>query len=147
MLINKENLPLVAEDFMNEVHYEDIDLINTLYKHILEFIKEESIENKMLVINTYKQWYSHTVNHFKGEEKKMLELNFPPYIVHKSEHDNCLQRMVYILDSFKKDNNIKQLKEYLENDVTTWLINHIQTMDTVTAMFFKSGISPCHAQH
>ena len=33
MLINKDDLPLVAEEFMNYVHYEDVDIINDLYEN------------------------------------------------------------------------------------------------------------------
>ena len=31
MLINKDSLPLVAMDFMNNTHFEDVDLINEIY--------------------------------------------------------------------------------------------------------------------
>ncbi len=33
MLINKNDLPLVAEDFMNDVHFEDVEIINNLYEN------------------------------------------------------------------------------------------------------------------
>ena len=145
MLINKEDLPLVAEDFMNEVHYEDIEIINDLHNKLLNYLNNTTKENKTIVIDAYKHWYSHTVTHFKSEEDKMVQLNFPPYLIHKSEHDNCLKKMGLILDDFTQNNNTQSLKNYLESDLIDWLINHIQTMDTVTAMFFKSGISPCSA--
>ena len=37
MLINKDNLPLVAMDFMNNTHFEDVDIINELYENILNY--------------------------------------------------------------------------------------------------------------
>ena len=42
MLINKNDLPLVAMDFMNDTHFEDVEIINELYKYILEYEKEQN---------------------------------------------------------------------------------------------------------
>ncbi|MGB0989300.1 MAG: bacteriohemerythrin [Halarcobacter sp.] len=145
MLINKNDLPLVAEDFMNDVHYEDVDIINDLYEKLLNYIDSETKENKNIVIDAYQNWYDHTVSHFKGEEDKMIELNFPPYMMHKGEHEKCLEQMRQVLDYFIKNDDKEFLKSYLELDLINWLVNHIQTMDTVTAMFFKTGMSPCSA--
>ncbi|WP_417334189.1 bacteriohemerythrin [Halarcobacter sp.] len=145
MLINKNDLPLVAEDFMNDVHYEDVDIINDLYEKLLNYIVSETKENKNIVIDAYQDWYDHTVSHFKGEEDKMIELNFPPYMMHKGEHEKCLEQMRQVLDYFIKNDDKEFLKSYLELDLINWLVNHIQTMDTVTAMFFKTGMSPCSA--
>jgi len=145
MLINKDDLPLVAEDFMNDVHYEDVDIINNLYEKLLNYIDSETKENKNIVIDAYQDWYDHTVSHFKGEEDKMIELNFPPYMMHKGEHEKCLEQMRQVLDYFIKNDDKEFLKSYLELDLINWLVNHIQTMDTVTAMFFKTGMSPCSA--
>jgi len=145
MLIDKNNLPVVAQDFMNEVHVEDVDIINELYENILSYENEQNETNKEIVTNTYEKWFEHTVNHFKGEEDKMLELNFPPYMMHKGEHDNCLRIMDEVLRNFKNTSDVNTLKTYLENDLLNWLINHIQTMDTITAQFFSTGLSPCQA--
>lgn len=146
MLIDKNNLPLVAEDFMNDVHFEDVDIINELYENILSYENEPNESNKDKLVSLYEEWFKHTINHFKGEEDKMIELKFPPYIVHKGEHDNCLRVMEELLINFKNNSDIDALKNYFERDLISWLINHIQTMDTVTAMFFSTGLSPCHAR-
>lgn len=143
MLINKNNLPLVAEDFMNEVHFEDVQIINDLHQKLLNYINEQTSENKTILVDAYEDWYDHTVSHFKGEEDKMLELNFPPYMMHKSEHERCLENMRIVLKEFIKKDDSDMLKQYFEVDLVSWLTNHIQTMDTVTANFFKTGQSPC----
>ena len=145
MLINKKNLPLVAEDFMNDTHFEDVDIINELYENVIAYKNEKNEEKKSKVLKTYEKWYEHTVNHFKTEEDKMLEMNFPPYMMHQGEHESCLEKMRNILKYFDETNDEKALLEYLEKDLTNWLIIHIQTMDTVTAMFFKTGRSPCQS--
>lgn len=147
MLINKDKLPLVAQDFMNDVHLEDVEIINELHQNVLAYKSNKTKENKENIIYTYEKWYSHTENHFKGEEAMMIKLNFPPYLMHKGEHDRCLQKMEEVLQNFISSEDEETLLNYLENDLINWLINHIQTMDTVTAMFFQTGLSPCSAMH
>jgi hemerythrin len=143
MLIDKENIPLVAMDFMNDVHAEDVDIINELFDLVLEYEKDSTNSNKNLIDSKYQEWYNHTVEHFHGEEVMMQEKNFPPYLFHKGEHDKALEKMNEVFNNWKNINDIMILKCYLIEELPQWLNNHIKTMDTVTAMFLKTGLSPC----
>jgi hemerythrin len=143
MLIDKDQLPLVAMEFMNEVHLEDVDIINALYELIEEYEVQPSQSTKEQINTKFIEWFEHTVLHFKGEEDLMLEKGFPPYPVHQGEHTNGLAQMERIFDHWKAHGDIQTLKVYFTQEMLPWLINHIQTMDTVTANFFKSGASPC----
>eukprot|EP01029_Cantina_marsupialis_P013595 TRINITY_DN301471_c1_g1_i1.p1 TRINITY_DN301471_c1_g1~~TRINITY_DN301471_c1_g1_i1.p1 ORF type:complete len:147 (+),score=14.36 TRINITY_DN301471_c1_g1_i1:124-564(+) len=143
MLIDKNNLPLVAMDFMNDVHIEDVIIINDLYELILSYENNPSKKNEEEIDKKYMQWYNHTVRHFQGEEKEMLSNGFPPFQVHKFEHDNALEMMNEKFTQWQDSRDINALKKYINSDLISWLINHIQTMDTVTAMFLKTGMSPC----
>ena len=73
----------------------------------------------------------------------MREMGFPPYAMHKGEHDRVIVIMAELLSDWKQTRNVKPLKIYLIEVLPLWLKNHILTMDTVTARFFKTGISPC----
>lgn len=143
MLINKDTLPLVAMEFMNETHLEDVDIINALYDSILKYKEEENSNNFNDVSTKYQEWFTHTVNHFQNEEIKMQEMQFPPYLMHKGEHDNALHIMDKVFREWSENRDSSKLKEYLEEYLKPWLLNHIQGMDTVTASFFKTGLSPC----
>jgi hemerythrin len=147
MLIDKKALPLVAMDFMNEVHLEDVDIINQLFEQILHYEKNPTIENEENINTLYKKWYDHTVAHFQAEEVEMKAKSFPPYPVHKGEHEYALERMDQVFKQWKETKEINLLKTYFTEELVPWLANHIQTMDTVTAMFFKTGLSPCAMQH
>lgn len=46
MLIEKQNMPMVAMEFMNDVHGEDIDIINELFGLILDYEKNPTNELK-----------------------------------------------------------------------------------------------------
>lgn len=139
MLINKNKLPMVAVEFMNQVHLEDLNLINELYELITTYEKAPTSQNKEKINSMYSQWFEHTINHFKTEEEKMLQLNFPPYQMHKSEHDRALNLMDNLFRKWNQTNDINILKNYFEKELPSWLVQHIQTMDTVTARFFKSA--------
>ncbi|MEA3353906.1 MAG: hemerythrin family protein [Campylobacterota bacterium] len=143
MLIDKENMPIVAMEFMNDVHSEDIDIINELFELILAYEKEPNKQNKQSLNQKYKEWFDHTVEHFKGEEIMMEQKQFPPYPFHKGEHDNALATMDNVFKKWEKTGDIQILKQYFIETLPAWLIQHIQSMDTVTAMFFKTGLSPC----
>eukprot|EP01155_Anaeramoeba_flamelloides_P032871 Anaeramoba_flamelloidesa95277_16.p1 GENE.a95277_16~~a95277_16.p1 ORF type:complete len:147 (+),score=7.14 a95277_16:8-448(+) len=143
MLIDKNNLPLVAMDFMNDVHMEDVDIINELYDLVLKYEQNPLVENAQKIDTKYEEWFEHTVNHFKGEEIEMEQKGFPPFMVHKGEHDNALNVMDNIYKQWQTSRDITILKNYLGVTLPDWLTNHIQTMDTITAMFFKTGLSPC----
>ncbi len=143
MLINKNNLPLVAMEFMNVTHFEDVDIINELYEKILDYEKDSSNLNFEDLKSKYIEWIVHTENHFATEEKEMREKVFFAYSFHKAEHDSNLYEINRVLENFQVEKDISKLKSYFENNLVSWLINHIQSMDTVTAMFFKTGMSPC----
>ena len=143
MLIDKTDLPVVAMDFMNDVHEEDREIINELFELILTYENEATSLNQNNLNSKYKQWIAHTVAHFEGEEVKMRELNFPPYAMHKGEHDNALAQMNSIFTQWNESQDIKILKTYFIEIMPKWLVQHIQTMDTVTASFFRTGLSPC----
>ena len=145
MLINKDSLPQVAMDFMNETHNEDVDIINALFELVLVCENDSSEANVNALSQKYQEWFEHTIEHFSTEEEKMQEMLFPPYPMHKGEHEKALHTMDTVFRNWKKDSDIKALKNYLENELPSWLTHHIQTMDTVTAMFFKTGMSPCSA--
>lgn len=143
MLIDKNNLPLVDAEFMNNTHFEDVDLINKIYENIEIFEKNNSNENFENLKSTYKEWINHTVKHFLTEEEEMQKRGFFAYPFHKGEHDRNIEDIKAVWIDFEENRDIEALKNYIEYDLINWLVNHIRSMDTVTARFFKTGMSPC----
>ena len=141
MIIAQDEITQVAMEFMNEVHKEDVDIINTIFEHILNYDNTE--KSAIAIDELYEGWIAHTVNHFNNEEIKMQEMRFTPYLAHKGEHDRALQEMRDLFATWQEQRNIKALKIYFIEILPAWLHNHISTMDTVTARFFATGESPC----
>ena len=130
-------------DFMNDVHHEDLDIINDLFELVLQYENDPTSTNETALNSKYKEWLEHTIAHFQREEVLMAEKNFPPYPFHKGEHDKTLEIMKSVFSQWEDSKDIQVLKRYMIEDLPQWLVSHIQTMDTVTAMFFKTGLSPC----
>lgn len=143
MLLNKEDLPMLAMDSMNETHLEDLAIINELFTLVLNYEKNASLENEKLIDAKYSEWFEHTINHFNGENTMMQERGFGPYLFHKAEHDNALALMETNFRTWKETKDMSAFKHYLAEVLPQWLIQHINSMDRVTALFLTGGISPC----
>ena len=143
MLIDVESISLVAMEFMNNTHKEDVEIINELFELILAYEASPTLENKKKIDEEYGTWFEHTVEHFRVEEMMMQEKNFPPYPMHKGEHDNALRIMDEVFRHWQEKEDIGVLKNYFSDHLVPWLTTHIDTMDTVTARFFHTGVSPC----
>jgi len=137
-MITQDQLPMVAMPSMNDTHLEDIIIINKL---------SASVANKDAdaVSTTLAQLIEHTITHFSGEEEMMREKSFPPYPVHKAEHDRVLTELKSITKQFNagEEKDFRLISAYVDGSLIPWLINHIQTLDTVTAQFLQTGVSPC----
>lgn len=139
MLLDKTQLPIVAMEFMNEVHLKDIDIVNELFEEILKYESNPTDENEKSLTLKFKLWIDHTIDHFSGEEKMMIEKNFFAYPRHKGEHDRVLNNIKELFENWEKTKDVFELKLYFIEVLPSWFVNHIQTMDTVTANFLKNN--------
>ena len=139
MLIDYEDIPQVSQSFMNETHKEDVDIINALFEEVLAFEKGGSSTDK--IDTKYQEWITHTIAHFSTEEEEMLETAFPPYPMHKGEHDRVLAQMKEVFDAWVKQRDIKILKTYFIEVIPEWLVAHISTMDAITANYIGGGMA------
>ena len=127
-MIDFELVPKVAVDEMNRVHSEEVELLNTLESQ-LDAGEISAIEKTLDTL------FEHTKEHFANEERLMREVSFPPYTMHKSEHDRVLNEFQFVMMDWRnrKDNTI--LRNYFLETIPSWLTQHIASMDTMTAQF------------
>lgn len=127
-MINFNILPKVVFDEMNEVHAQEVELINAL-QPLLDNNDIEAIEQQLDLL------FQHTIDHFQNEQRLMQEVGFPAYIMHKTEHDRVLNEMQLVVMDWRtrKDNEI--LETYFFKTIPIWLALHIASMDTITAQF------------
>jgi len=138
MLIQIEQLPRVALERMNKVHEKEIEIMNELYQLLQDYEKgNASIEDIDKAFNEFLEDVKH---HFSSEQEMMEQYNFFAYPMHRGEHDMVLGQLQNLQKNWEKNKNPEIIKSYLENQFLPWLINHIQTMDTVTAHFLSHFI-------
>ena len=122
----------VALDFMNLDHADFI----ALRKQLLGLLAAQSPDCEM--DKQLDALLEHTRHHFAEEERQMQACRFPPHPMHKAEHDNVLADMAANIERWKTGHDTKALQQWLEQDLGDWFINHVSTMDFVTASSIAS---------
>ena len=136
-MITQDQLPMVAMPSMNDTHLEEILIINKLDSAASE--NDINAVSKIL-----KELLEHTSIHFFDEEDMMEEAMFPAFKMHKAEHDRHLHELNSVIKYFEEHKDPSAISAYIEGNLKSWLIHHIETMDTITAQFLKQGFSTGH---
>ncbi len=131
------DVPKVELAFMNEDHAEAAKIINEL----LGLLENDQPDGARLT-EVFKQLLQHNKEHFAREEEQMLKFDFPPYPVHKHEHDIVLAEMESELNAWTEAHDLDRIKHYTRITLTNWFVNHIATMDTITARYITSADGP-----
>jgi hemerythrin len=124
--------PLVALEFMNIDHAEFVALRGKLLVHLRAQAPDTEVDSML------DELYEHTLRHFADEERLMLESCFPPYPVHKDEHDQVLANLAAQIERWNYGRDTVALSDWLEATIGAWFVNHVSTMDQVTATFIAS---------
>ncbi|WP_299198091.1 hemerythrin family protein [uncultured Amphritea sp.] len=133
-LLTAEQIPTVGLDFMNHDHAEAVSQINRL-DQLLRQAGTGDIAAEKQVEAVLTEIHEHSKSHFAREEAEMLRVDFPAYECHKGEHERVLAELVQVLQRWQQNSDIESLQGYLNSTLCRWLINHVSTMDSVTAMF------------
>ncbi|MCG7871594.1 MAG: hemerythrin family protein [Candidatus Thiodiazotropha lotti] len=132
-IVASDQIPLVELEVMNQVHREEVELINQLGTLLINgFEAKPEIEK---ITQSVMAWIDHTQEHFERENKMMMEHGFPAYPVHKGEHDQVLLRLESLQAQWLKEFNLEALADFIFIEWRNWFDNHVKTMDMVTAQF------------
>ncbi len=130
---NLDAIPQVALPFINDDHREEARLLNDLADavkgHRAGTVPVETVLHRLEAL------HEHTQAHFAREEEAMREAAFPPFPVHKGEHDRVLDEMESEETHFRETGDTARLWSYVSETVPAWFVGHIQSMDAVTAQF------------
>lgn len=127
-MLDFSSLNKVEQDFMNRDHKEAVDLLNALQGALDDEILSE-------VVLALKALISHCQAHFEREEISMRKYSFPPYVVHKQEHDRVLMDLNMIAEQLKNHGDINKIRRYATQEFPAWFVQHLSTMDKMTAQF------------
>lgn len=132
-MITQEELPIVAIPSMNNTHLEEMIIINKLDSAA----RNDKVEEVSKIL---KELLEHTRIHFFNEEKMMKESLFLDYEIHKSTHDRYIRELESTVKYFEKHKDTRAIYSHIEGNLTAWMINHVQTMDTIAAKFINKEL-------
>jgi hemerythrin len=131
-LVELSRIPQVALPFINQDHQVEGDLLNRLHEALAAHRGGGPGEP---VKAAFEKLLAHTREHFAREEQAMMRAGFPPYPVHKEEHDRVLEEMEEEGRAFGEKGDRERLWRYVSEAVPSWFVSHIQSMDAITAQF------------
>jgi hemerythrin len=134
-LVALDAIPQVPLDFINADHREEARLLNDLDEALAEHRAGRAGPES--VVAAFEKLYQHTVEHFGREEAAMQRVGFPPYPVHRAEHERVLAELRGEGQAFAEGQDAARLTAYVTQAVPAWFTNHILTMDQITATFVK----------
>jgi hemerythrin len=132
-LVDVRHIPAVALSFMNDDHHLEACLLNDLADAIEHHRAGRAAPGA--VVERFERLLAHTREHFAREELAMEEADFPPYPMHKAEHDRVLAEMEAEERAFQQRGDTARLWAYVSEAVPAWFVQHIQSMDLVTSRF------------
>lgn len=135
MLFAVEQTPALPFDQMNLVHHEELNLANEIYAFLANSILVGDDRNKQ-IDSMLKEFLVHVKDHFQYEEELMAETKCPIIDCHRDEHNRVLKLMIEVFRDYYFSRDEEIIKAYLEYEFKAWIMNHILTMDTVTATYF-----------
>ncbi len=132
-MIIHDDIPLVSLQRMNKVHFEEVDIINTLMEELDNKADFEILSQSLEVL------LKHMQEHFSSEELLMKEVHYPSLQMHKADHDKVLNQTRYAEMQWRNTRDTELLREHLEDDVIAWLDQHIKAMDTPMADYITTN--------
>jgi hemerythrin len=133
--IDSSQVPALPLEFMNADHAEEVRLLEDLGV-ALDAHRQGGEAHP--VLERLALLAVHTREHFLREEQVMREAGFPAYPVHKAEHDRVLAEMDQEARRFREAGDAARLWSYLFEVVPAWFVQHIRTMDSITARFVSA---------
>lgn len=134
-VVRLDAIPQVVLPFMNEDHAVEARLLNELADAVKGH-KGGTVPVET-VLHAFEVLLTHTQEHFGREEEVMRKVGFPPFPIHKGEHDRVLEEMESEGTHFRETGDTARLWKYVAEGVPAWFGAHIQSMDAITAQFVK----------
>ncbi len=132
-VLENEDIPKVAMDAMNDVHREELAIVNQVYDAIVASESEK-------ISQLCQQWLDHTKAHFEKENSMMEIYDFPAYHCHHSEHVQALQGLQDVIQEWNNKHDLDLLSIYVKDTWPQWYVTHISSMDMVTSAFIKQSL-------
>ena len=130
---SKLELPQVALAFMNEDHAHAATQLEAMAAAL-----DDAPNQPGRLAAACRDFLQHSREHFAREEEAMQAAGFPPYPVHKSEHDQVLGLLEQLVEAVEAGRVDEATRTTITRGIPDWLVRHVQSMDMVTARWITS---------
>lgn len=129
-MIYAEQLEFMSIDSMQETHEDEIKILNAIDKMAILLARGEGTKEELEA--KIEEYIVHVKEHFAGEEKLMLEYDFPSYEMHKMGHDMFLVDLDYAQRQWKHYDDVNKMINFIRK-TPEWLVMHVNSVDAATA--------------
>jgi hemerythrin len=134
-ILEREAIPRVELDFMNNTHFEEIEMVKELGELVISIKTDNNQQNQIQLNQKLTAWLNHTIAHFERENELMQETGFPAIEIHISEHKIALGLMQDVIRAWKENQDLNLVESYIFSAWPAWFDQHVNTMDMMTAKF------------
>lgn len=127
------NIPQLPVDFMNEDHAHAAAQLEAMLAALPHYDTDRAP-----LAEACQAFLDHNRAHFAREEAAMQASGFPPYAVHKGEHDRVLGWLEKLAADIESGLPDEAIRPRVERDLPAWLNQHIMTMDRATAAWIAA---------
>jgi hemerythrin len=111
----------VGDPAIDHEHEQMIRQINLLYEKLGDPLDTEIVETVLGEI------HANISSHFALEERLMREISYIEYEEHKDDHEELLDQIHELMDSF--DSDPESGRELLKTHMTDWFGRHFSSFD------------------
>ncbi|MBL1244686.1 MAG: hemerythrin family protein [Sulfurimonas sp.] len=126
MLIQPREIPPVANDMMNMLHEDEVEVVNRFHDAVIA----RDIDK---IDELFEEVIADVEVHFATEEAMMETANYEFATIHKGDHDTMRKKLKELHERWKILKGPKEVKGFLEKDFKSWFKLHISKWDSDTA--------------
>lgn len=133
-MFNLEDLPKVALEVLNQLHAEEVEMINQLAA-VLETRLERSKDptGSSIVESKLAEFTAHVERHFELEESNMQRTAYPGFSEHQAEHALVREQLQSLVQTWLTADDAGALHGFFQVELPLWFVDHVGRFDTPTA--------------
>ncbi len=123
----------VGVDLIDEQHRTWIDRFNSVAKAIEARHGAEQVSKTLGFLVDY------TEEHFRAEEARMAETDYPDQTAHRAKHDELRKTLDGLVQDFREDGPTEELAVAVDTFLGNWLVKHIRDVDMQLGAFLAQA--------
>lgn len=113
------------------------DVIDRDHQETVELLAALAMESDAAFPAAFAHFAQHLRDHLAREEELMQRFGFPPYPIHKYEHDRVRGELEGV-EKRLAGGAMTVARAYVTDVVPEWFVNHKNTMDFATAAWIRN---------